>query len=96
MAAEIASYDKDMYAALRADDNTPLSDTMKALANRFISLCDNDFALVGSISATNTQHRNTGSDTMQDSSLAAEQVPEYGPTINFDNDDSNNTTLSNS
>ena len=44
IAAEIAQYDKDMYAALEADDNIPLSATMKALANRFISLCNNDFA----------------------------------------------------
>ena len=87
MAAEIAQYDEDMYAALEAEDDSPLSDTMKALANRFISLCDNDFALTGPISATNTQQRTTGSDTMYNSSLAAQQVPEYGPDNNFDNDD---------
>ena len=83
MAAEIAQYDKDMYAALKADNNTPLSDTMKALANRFISLCDNDFAPAGSISVTNTQQRTTGSDTIYNSSLAAQQVPAHHRKLRF-------------
>ena len=77
MAAEIAQYDEDMYAALEADDDTPLSDTMKALANRFLSLCDNNFPLAGPISAINTQQSTTGSAPICNSSLSAQQVPEY-------------------
>ena len=81
-----------MYAALEADDDTPLSATMKALANRFISLCENDSTLTGPTLAFNTQQRTTGSDTRYNS-LQAPNIQEYRP--NFDNDDSNNTTLSN-
>ena len=94
MAAEIAQYDKDMYASLEADDEAPLSATMKASANRFISLCENDFPLAGPISAFNTQKSATGSDTRYGSQSTAPHVQEYG--TKFINDDSDNTTLSNS
>ena len=62
---------------------------MKASANRFISLYENDFALAGSIFKFNTQQSTTGSDTRYNSSP---HVQKYG--TNFDNDDRNDTTLS--
>ena len=80
-----------MYAALEADDNTPISDTMKASANRFKSLCKNDSALAGLFSAFNAQQHTTGSDTRYGSSTES-QVQENG--LTFDTDDSDNTTLS--
>ena len=81
-----------MYASLEADDDTHLSDTMKASANRFTSLCKNDSALTGPILAFNTQQLTASNDTRYDSSTVP-QVQENGPT--FDTDDSDDTTLSN-
>ena len=44
MAAEIEQYDESMYAALNNEaDDISLSDIMRASADRFRSLCDNDF-----------------------------------------------------
>ena len=79
LAVEIAQYDEDMYAALEEDDDTPLSAIMKASANRFISLCRNDFDLAGPISAFNTQQSTPDSNTRYNLSLTAPHAQEYGP-----------------
>ena len=41
-AAAMAQYNDKMYAALEANDDSPLSDTIKALAAQFATLCDNE------------------------------------------------------
>ena len=38
----MAQYDAKMYAAFEADDDSPLSDNIKASAAQFATLCDNE------------------------------------------------------
>ena len=92
MAMVMAQYDDNMYAALEADDDSPLSDNIKASAAQFASLCDNELFPVAYNLPESILHRTFPSLT--------QQLPAYNPdhTVDTFSHDYNSidTTLSSS
>jgi len=80
----MAQYDDNMYAAMEADKEYPLSDNIKASAAQFASLCDNDF-----FPETQTPDTHT---PLTQYLIAFEPAPANADTASQDYD-SDNTTL---
>ena len=81
-----------MYVALEADDDSPLSDNIKASSSQFASLCDNELFPAADNLPESILYRTFTSLT--------QQLPAYNPGHNVNplshNYDSGNTTLSSS